>query len=361
MSQAARYYFGAGPAALPREVLKEASDAVIEYRGTAGSTGLSILEIPHRSALFDDVLEESKMLVRSLCNLDDDWEVLWLPGGRLQFSMIPMNFLRPGTVAGYADTGSWAAEALENAKLLGEAIAVTSARQSGYGSIPPLPEKLPANLAYLHITTNNTIEGTQWPALPDTGALPLFADVSSDILGGIRDYNRCSLFWAVVQKNLGAAGVTLVCVRKSLLPKSNAGIPPMLSYAAQAAKNSVLNTPPVFAIYIALLMLRWTAAKGLEKIDRENSEKAATLYAAIGRHPHFHAPAEKAARSRMNVVFRGKSKEVETAFLQACNARGLAGLEGHRTAGGFRASLYNAVPPEAVKELVEVMDTFAAR
>jgi phosphoserine aminotransferase len=351
----ARYYFGAGPAALPKEVLKEASEAVIEYR----NTGLSILEIPHRNALFEDILEESKALVRSLCGLgEDEWEVLWLPGGRLQFSMIPMNFLRPDTIGGYADTGSWAAEALENAEMLGDAEAITSAREGGYTSIPPLPESLPQNLAYLHITSNNTIEGTQWAEFPDTGSVPLFVDVSSDVLGSLRDYSRCSLYWAVVQKNLGAAGVTLVCVRKELLRQEVAGLTPMLSYSAQVAKNSVLNTPPVFAIYTAMLMLRWTAAKGLDVIDRENREKAETLYAAIERSPHFYAPAEKGSRSRMNVVFRGQTKELEKAFLSACNQRGLAGLEGHRTAGGFRASLYNAVPKEAVTELVKVMDTF---
>lgn len=351
----ARYYFGAGPAALPKAVLDEASAAITDYEGT----GLSILEIPHRGLHFDAILEESKVLVRDLCALDDDWEVLWLQGGRLQFSMMPMNFLPAGKKAGYAVTGSWAAEALENAKMLGEAEAVTSAKEEGYTHIPLLPHPLPEELAYLHITTNNTVEGTQWPELPDTGDVPLFADMSSDILGIARDYNRCSLFWAVVQKNLGAAGVTLVCVRKSLLKNGKMALPPMLSYAAHAEKKSVLNTAPVFAIYTALLMLRWTAARGIAVIEEENKRKATLLYDAIDRSPHFFAPAMEAARSRMNAVFRGHTPEIESRFLQACEARGLAGLEGHRTAGGFRASMYNAVPIDAVRELVEVLDTFA--
>ncbi len=351
----ARYYFGAGPAALPKAVLDAASSAIKDYSGA----GLSILEIPHRGPHFEAILEESKSLVRDLCGLDDDWEVLWLQGGRLQFAMMPMNFLPSGKRAGYAVTGSWAAEALENAQLLGDAVVITSAKEEGYTHIPLLPHPLPDGLAYLHITTNNTVEGTQWPELPDTGGVPLFADMSSDILGIVREYNRCSLFWAVVQKNLGAAGVTLVCVRKSLLEKQAGGLPPMLSYKAHAEKASVLNTAPVFAIYTALLMLRWTAAGGLSVIEEENRRKAMLLYDAIDRSPHFFAPAMEAARSRMNAVFRGHTKEIEQRFLQACEARGLAGLEGHRTAGGFRASLYNAVPIEAVRELVEVLDTFA--
>lgn len=350
-----RYYFGAGPAALPQSVKAEAAAAILDY----AATGLSILEIPHRGPHFDAILDESKQLVRSLCGLDEDWEVLWLQGGRLQFAMMPMNFLPEGKIAGYCVTGSWAEEAFQNAQILGAAEAVTSAKEEGYTHIPLLPHPLPKNLAYLHLTTNNTVEGTQWPELPDTAPVPLFADMSSDILSRARDYNRCSLFWAVVQKNLGAAGVTLVCMRKSLLESAKKDLPPMLSYAEHVEKKSVLNTAPVFAIYTALLMLRWTAARGIADIEEENKQKAAMLYEAIEGSPYFHAPATDAARSRMNVVFRGANKDIEQRFLQACEERGLMGLEGHRSAGGFRASLYNAIPLDAVKELVGVMDGFA--
>jgi len=336
-------------------VLEAASRAIHNYEGT----GLSILELPHRGRHFDAILEESKSLVRTLCGLDDDWEVLWLQGGRLQFAMMPMNFLAEGKIAGYCVTGSWAEEALDNAQMLGSAVAVTSSKEAGHTHIPLLPRPLPEDLAYLHITTNNTVEGTQWAELPQTGDVPLFADMSSDILSRARDYNRCSLFWAVVQKNLGAAGVTLVCVRKSLLEGARKNLPPMLSYAVHAEKKSVLNTAPVFAIYTALLMLRWTEAQGPLRLEEDNARKSAMLYEAIDRSPHFHAPAVPAARSRMNVVFRGETPAIEAQFLQACEARGLTGLEGHRSAGGFRASLYNAVPIDAARELVEVLDTFA--
>ncbi len=350
------HYFGAGPAALPPEVLREAAEAVVEYK----HSGLSILEIPHRGALFADILEETKVLVRILCELDDRYEVLWLQGGgRGQFTMVPQNLLLPGTVAAYADSGHWSEEALKAAGDWGEVAAVCSSKSEGYTRIPDLPAALPPNLSYLHLTTNNTIEGSQWPVLPVVpDAVPLVADCSSDILGLHRDYTRCALFYAVVQKNLGAAGVTLVCLRKELLRRVREEIPEIHSYAAQTKANSLLNTPPVYAVYVALLMLRWTARHGVESLEAQNCAKAARLYAAIDAHPLFEAPVQPGHRSLMNAVFRLRNPALEKSFLQHCTARGISGIEGHRSVGGFRASLYNAVTPESVEVLAQAIEGF---
>lgn len=349
-----QHYFGPGQAALPEEVLKEASEAIIDYK----DSGLSILEIPHRGAFFDAILEESRELVRLLCGLDNDYELLWLHGGgRLQFAMIPMNLLRPEDTAGFCDTGTWAHEAMEYAGYYGKTQAVTSSREQGYLHIPALPNELPGSLKYLHITSNNTIYGTQWQHLPETD-LPLIADMSSDILSRSVNYKACSMFYAVAQKNIGPAGATLVAIRKDFLGRMRDDLPPMLSYIAHVQKGSVLNTPPLSAIYISLLMLRWTARKGIAAIGQENDRKSQLLYQELERNALFRCDVEESSRSKMNVVFRAHDEAVEKAFLAYAAARDISGIEGHRSAGAFRVSLYNGVRTASVEHLVAVMQAF---
>ncbi len=351
------HYFGAGPAALPKPVLQAASEAVLDYEGT----GLSILELPHRSAWFDAILEEANSLVTQLCGLGDAFEILWLQGGgRMQFAMVPMNSLAPGKTGAYADTGHWAHDALETARQYGEAAAVTSSRDAKYRFIPPVPATLPAGTAYLHLTTNNTIYGTQYTALPEAG-VPLVADMSSDFLSRKLDFQACGLFYAVAQKNLGPAGATLVAVRKDFLAGMRDDLAPILSYKAHAAAHSVLNTPPVFAVYTSLLVLRWIAGEGLDVLEARNERKAAALYAELERNTLFEPLVGPPHRSRMNAVFRGRDAAVEKAFLPFAAERGIGGIEGHRSVGGFRASLYNAVSEESVQALVGALRDFEAR
>lgn len=348
-----KIYFGAGPAPLPKEVIAASAAAVLEYN----NTGLSILEIPHRGKHFEAILEESKALVKQLCNIGDDYEVLWLQGGgRHQFAMVPMNFLAQEETAGYIDSGHWSADAMEAAKYYGKVAVPASSRTDHYTHLPQWPASVPETLAYLHFTTNNTIYGTQWPGIPES-SVPLIADMSSDIFSAQRDYKKCALFYAVAQKNLGAAGATLVVVRKDMLERIVRPLPDALSYKGQAAARSLLNTPPVFAIYTSLLVLRWIAANGIDTIEAENRQKADLLYQAIEAHPAFEPIAEKESRSRMNVVFRGKSAAIEAAFSAACREAGLEGVEGHRSVGSFRASLYNAVTLADVQALVDVLKT----
>jgi phosphoserine aminotransferase len=350
--------FGSGPAALPAEVLQQASEAIVNYN----NTGLSILEIPHRGKLFSAILEESKQLVHDICRIGNDYEVLWLPGGgRLQFSMIPMNFLGEGESAGYIDSGHWSAEAMEYARHYGNAQLLASSRESGYKTLPPLPALLPEGFSYVHYTTNNTIYGTQWNETPQSSA-PLIADMSSDIFSKTINYNHYAMFYACAQKNIGPAGVALAVIRKDLLKTQKRALQPMLSYAAHAAKNSVLNTPPVFAIYTSMLTLRWIKAKGIETIEKETDEKARLLYTELERNSAFTLRvADPVHRSKMNVCFNGKNETSENALVALCAENNITGIEGHRSVGGLRVSLYNAVTTDQVNSLVTVMKEFEKR
>jgi phosphoserine aminotransferase len=349
--------FGSGPAALPEDVLRQASEAVVDYN----SSGLSILEIPHRGELFTDIIEESKQLVKELCGLSDDYEVLWLHGGgRLQFCMVPMNFLGAQDTAGYVDSGHWSAEAISYAQYYGGVRVLASSRNNNYNSLPILPADVSADLTYLHLTTNNTIYGTQWPGLPKS-SVPLIADMSSDIFSRKRDYSACAMFYAVAQKNIGAAGTTLVVIHKDQLARVKRELPPMLDYRVHVEKKSVLNTSPVFAIYTALLMLRWTKARTIETLEQESIRKSAILYEALEKSKVFSPVVTRVEdRSRMNVCFKANNAEIEKGFSDFCTRNGIAGLEGHRTVGGFRVSLYNAITVTQVEQLVCVMQEYEA-
>ncbi len=345
--------FNAGPAALPPEVLFEASKAVRKYN----NTGLSILELPHRGKDFLEILDESKTLVRQLCGIGNDYEVLWMQGGgRLQFCMIPMNFLSERDSAGYIDSGHWAESALESATHYGDVQVLASSKESNYDRLPEWPPTIPAQLSYLHYTTNNTIFGTQWHTAPKSD-VPLIADMSSDIFSAKRNYKNYAMFYAAAQKNLGAAGTTLVVIRKDLLERTTRDLPPMLSYKAHVKEHSILNTANVFGIYVSLLMLRWTADKGIGAIEKENRQKAKLLYDALDKSEVFTPHVKvKADRSLMNVCFTAKTPKQEKDFLELCNENNITGVKGHRSVGGFRVSLYNAVPLGSVQRLVELMN-----
>jgi len=348
------FNFNAGPAALPEEVLHQLSESVINLDGS----GLSILEIPHRASQFTDLLNEASFLVKELARLDDDFEVLWLPGGgRLQFCMLPINFLKDGKKAGYIHSGHWAEAAEKSAKFYGETEIISSSATEHFKALPLLENQYPGYV-YLHLTSNNTIEGTQWKTLPANLGSPLIVDMSSDIFGQHRDYKTCDLFYAVAQKNLGAAGVTMVAIRKDFLAKHKTDVPPMLSYAHQVKNNSMLNTPPVFSIYTCLLMLRWLKKNGLQNVINTNAEKARKVYEAIEASPYFNCPVAPADRSVMNVVFTGKNESIEKEFLKFAEQNNVLNIAGHRSVGAFRISLYNGVSEAAVEHLVSVMNQF---
>lgn len=347
--------FNAGPAALPDEVLAEAAVAVKEYK----NTGLSILELPHRGTHFREIIEESKALVKKLCALNDDYEVLWMHGGgRMQFCMVPMNFLGDNDTAGYIDSGHWAEEALEYATHYGNVQILATSKKSNYNHLPEWPDKVSKDLSYIHFTTNNTIFGSQWHKVPKS-KVPLIADMSSDIFSRKHDYKKYALFYAAAQKNLGVAGVGLVVVRKDMLERITRSLPPMLSYKAQVIENSILNTANVFGVYVSLLMLRWIDKKGIAAIEKENKRKAQLLYHALDSSKLFmpHVK-EEAHRSLMNVCFTAKTTKVEKAFIALCEKNNITGIKGHRSVGGFRASLYNCITVQHVEKLVAMMEEF---
>ena len=346
--------FGAGPAMLPPEVLLQASQAVLDYN----QSGMSILEIPHRGQLCRDMIDECTALVKELCGIGDDFHVIWQQGGgRQQFCMIPMNFLRPDATAGFLISGHWSKEAMEYAHFYGNVNEVASSEPMKFNCLPAIPVDFSQELAYLHYTTNNTIFGTQWHDIPQSGAVPLIADMSSDILSSERDYSRFSLFYAVAQKNLGAAGNCLVAIRKDFLDRQvSAKLPPSFDFKAQVAERSVLNTANAFAIYVTLLMLKWIKAKGILSIDADNKLKSSILYLSIDDSPSF-VPyvANKAHRSNMNVCFFPVNPDVEARFNNLCKQNNITGIAGHRSAGGYRVSLYNAISVQNVQLLAEII------
>lgn len=355
-----KHNFNAGPAILPASVMQQAAQAALDFNGS----GLSILEISHRSPEFSAVLEEAEALVREIAGLSDDFAVLFLQGGASsQFFMTAMNLLGDGEMAAYADTGSWAAKAIKEARNFGKVEVVASSKEQNYTFIPK-GFAVPANARYLHLTSNNTIFGTQYHSWPETEA-PFVADMSSDIFSRPIDIKRFGLIYAGAQKNIGPAGLTLVIVRKDALGKVNRTIPTMLDYRTHASKGSTYNTPPVFPIYVAMLTMRWLkACGGLEAMAVKNAAKAKLLYEEIDANPMFVGTVtDKADRSHMNATFvmaPGK-EELQAAFLEMCKAAGCVGVKGHRSVGGFRASMYNAMDIESVQVLVDVMRELGER
>jgi phosphoserine aminotransferase len=357
------FNFSAGPAVLPVSVLEQMQRDLVSLPGV----GMSVLEISHRSKTFESILEQAEADVRALAGIPAAYRVLFMQGGAsLQFSMVPMNLLDAGSIADYVDAGSWAAKAIEEARKVGKVHVAASSKADRYARIPGEREMtFSPDAAYVHITSNNTIEGTQYRTLPDAGAIPLVSDSSSDLFSRPIDVARHGLIYAGAQKNLGPAGVTLVIVHDDLVARSAArktSMSAMLNYAVQAEHHSLYNTPPAFAVYALGLVMKWILAQGgLSTMAALNARKAAALYAEIDRSGFYAGTAAVADRSLMNVTFRLATEELEKLFIAETTAAGLDGLKGHRAVGGMRASLYNAFPEEGVKTLVGFMQEFERR
>jgi len=349
--------FGPGPSILPKEVLEEASQAISNFN----NTGLSILEIGHRTKLFQPVIEEAISTLKQLMQLDSDHEVLYLHGGAsTQFFQVPMNLLDEKSMASYTDTDIWGTKAIKEAKLFGGVEVVASSKDKNYAYLPKDFVVNPSSV-YLHLTTNNTIYGTQWQDLSlfFNKNVPLVADMSSDILSRQVDFNKFDLIYAGAQKNIGAAGVNVVVVNKNILGKVNRQIPTMMDYRNHIEANSLLNTPPVFAIYVCMLTLRWLKNNGgIAEAEKRNDAKAKLLYETLDNSAIYKPTVAKEDRSLMNAVFTIENPDVEKEFLQLCEKEGMVGVKGHRTTGGFRISMYNAMPYESVRALTDLMKYF---
>jgi phosphoserine aminotransferase len=351
------YNFSAGPAVLPLPVLEEIQRDLIALPGV----GMSILEISHRSAAFEAILAQAEADIRKLAAIPANYKVLFLQGGAsLQFSMVPMNLLTSGATADYIDSGSWAEKAIKEAKRVGNVNVAASTKDQNYSRLPRQGDlKLTPGAAYVHMTSNNTIEGTEYKELPTIGDVPLVSDTSSDMFSHPIDIGRHALIYAGAQKNMGPAGVTVVIIREDLLSRSAKTLPTMLNYAVHAENGSMYNTPPAFAVYTLGLVMKWLLANGgLAAMEKANVRKAAKLYAEIDRTGFFRGTADKDCRSLMNVTFRLSSEDLEKQFVKESTAAGLDGLKGHRSVGGMRASIYNAFPEEGVDALVAFMREF---
>jgi phosphoserine aminotransferase len=348
------YNFYAGPAILPKEVMQEASQSMIQF----GDTGLSLLEISHRSKEFIQVMDEATALVKELLHVDSSHEVLFLSGGAsLQFAMAPMNLLDENQKAAYTDTGTWAAKAIKDARLFGQVDVVASSKEANYSYIPKA-FTVSNEHRYLHITSNNTIFGTQHHVFPEV-QIPMVADMSSDIFSRPVPLEKFDLIYAGAQKNMGPAGTTLVIVKKDALGKVTRALPAMLDYRNHIEAGSMYNTPPAFAVYVSMLTLRWVKKQGgVAAMAERNRRKADQLYSEIERNPLFYCPVASDDRSLMNVCFLLHDSSREKEFLRMCQEEGCVGLEGHRSVGGFRASIYNAMEAESVKVLCDVMRHF---
>lgn len=349
-----KHNFGAGPCILPQEVFKEASQAVLNFN----DTGLSILEISHRSKEFEEVIAEAERLVRELLHVPQNYSILFLQGGASQqFAMVPLNLLKENGMAAYLDTGVWASKAAKEASKIGQVNIVASSSDKNYNYIPK-DFVVPSDVDYFHYTSNNTIYGTEVFEKPKTH-VPTAVDMSSDIFSRVIDVADYDLIYAGAQKNMGPAGVTLVIVKDEILGKTNRVIPSIFDYQAHIKAGSMYNTPPTFAVYTSMLNLRWLKSKGgISVIEQENIIKARALYDEIDRNPFFKGTAAKEDRSRMNVTFVMDTPELESEFLALAKERNLVGIKGHRSVGGFRASIYNALTLSSVNALVDAMKEF---
>ncbi|MDQ3817410.1 MAG: 3-phosphoserine/phosphohydroxythreonine transaminase [Acidobacteriota bacterium] len=351
------FNFSAGPAVLPLPVLEQAQRELVSLP----NVGMSVMEISHRSKTFDEIIGSAERGVRELLGVPENYHVLFLQGGAsLQFSMVPMNFLPDGGSADYIITGSWGKKALKEAKREGNANVAATMADGGFTRTPGADEiKLDGKAAYVHITTNETIEGVEWKVEPEVGSVPLFADASSDILSHPIAVEKYALIYAGAQKNMGPSGVTLVILRDDLLGRIPENLHTMLDYRTHVQNKSLYNTPNTWGIYIIDLVCKWLAEKGgLSEMQRENEEKARLLYDAIDSTDFYRGHADADARSIMNVTFRLPSEDLEKRFASEATAAGLDGLKGHRSVGGIRASIYNAFPREGVEALVAFMKEF---
>ncbi len=347
-----KHNFSAGPCILPQEVLQKASQAVLNFN----NLDLSLIEISHRSADFVDVMEKARALVLELLGLENQgYTALFLQGGAsMEFLMTPYNLMKQGGSAAYLDTGAWSNKALKEAKLFGEVNIVASSKDKNYSYIPK-GYTIPKDANYFHCTSNNTIYGTQLKSFPKTEGL-LVCDMSSDIFSRNLDFSQFDLIYAGAQKNMGPAGTTLVVVKEDILGKTGRDIPSMLDYQVHISKDSMFNTPPVFAVYVSMLTLQWLKdLGGLDAIEKINNEKAALLYNEIDQNPLFEGTAAKEDRSNMNVTFLLTDTSKKEKFDKLCKEAGINGINGHRSVGGYRASIYNAMPIESVQVLVNKM------
>jgi phosphoserine aminotransferase len=354
------FNFSAGPAVLPLPVLEEAQRDLVSLPGV----GMSVLEISHRSKTFEAILAKTEADLRELGHVPSNYKVLFLQGGAsMQFSMVPLNLLTEGATADYIVTGGWSQKAVKEAKRVGTVNIAASTESENFSRIPRQDElKLTPNAAYVHLTTNNTLFGTEWSKEPEVGSVPLVADTSSDMFSRPIDVAKYGLIYAGAQKNLGPSGVTLVIIREDLLPRSSKSLHTMMNYAVHAENGSMYNTPPCFGIYLMGLVMKWALAQGgLNEIARHNERKASKLYAEIDRSGFYRGTADKGSRSRMNITFRLPSEDLEARFVKESTAAGLDGLKGHRSVGGMRASIYNAFPEQGIDALVAFMQDFEKR
>ena len=347
--------FNSGPSILPQSVLDQASKAIHNFNGT----GLSILEIGHRTSHFQEVLNQAIGSVKRLMDLDDSYEVLFLHGGATtQFMQVPMNLLDDNETAAYCDNGIWGNKALKEAAIFGNVVVAASSADKNHTYIPK-NLSIPNNASYLHITTNNTVEGTQWHAYP-TVSIPLIGDMSSDIFSRPTNFKQFSLIYAGAQKNMGAAGVNLMVVKKDILGKIKRKIPTIMNYQKHIEAGSLMNTPPVFAVYVSMLTLQWIEAEGgLVEMGRRAKERANLLYSTIDRLPFYKTTVAKEDRSEMNAVFFIEDENLQNLFLEECKKAGFIGVKGYRTVGGIRVSMYNALPLSSVQAMTDLMQSFA--
>ena len=354
------YNFSSGPAVLPLPVLEQAQRDLVALPGV----GMSVMEISHRSSTFEGIIGKAEADIRLLAGIPDSYRILFLQGGAtLQFSMVPMNLLTEGRTADYIMTGTWADKAVKEARRVGAVHETGSTADTNFNRIPTDAElAFTPGAAYVHMTANNTIEGTEWHRLPPVGDAPLVSDASSDIFSGPIDVTKYGLIYAGAQKNLGPSGVTVVIIRQDLLERSSKSLHTMLNYAVHAENGSLYNTPPAFGVYVLGLVLEWLLGHGgLPAIAEINQRKAGKLYAELDRTGFWRPTAEKASRSLMNVTFRLATEDLEKAFIKDSTAAGFDGLKGHRSVGGMRASIYNAFPEQGVDDLVAFMREFERR
>ncbi|WP_100401626.1 3-phosphoserine/phosphohydroxythreonine transaminase [Bacillus sp. FJAT-42315] len=354
------YNFSAGPSMLPLPVLEKAQKELVNY----ADSGMSVMELSHRSGLFTDIITKAEQLLRELMNIPENYKVLFIQGGASQqFAMIPMNLLRNSGKADYVNTGSWSKKAIKEAKKYGEVRVIASSEDENFSYIPAIDASMiDPEADYVHITTNNTIEGTAFTQIPDTGNVPLVADMSSNILSEEIDVSKFGLIYAGAQKNIGPAGLTVVIIREDLIGFAKEDVPTMLDYKTHSESGSLYNTPPTYGIYMAKLVFEWlTELGGLKAMEKINREKAEILYSFLEESEMFASPVKKDSRSIMNIPFVSPSAELDAAFVKEAKAAGLETLKGHRSVGGMRASIYNAMPVEGVQALVDFMKQFESK